>query len=392
MTGLCAKNRNAAVAGLALALGSLAASPVGAEPAALPEAEEADVATLAPPMPEWFFVRGGWGSAGASIFDSKSGKMVGMVSTSRDSDLALDPAGKFYYVSETLWSKGNRGTRQDMISVYDATALKLQAEIAVPGRIIIGGLKTNLAVTDDGKTAFVYNLSPASSVNVIDLVKRKFVRNIELPGCASLMPNAGVGFSALCSDGTLATVAISGTKHEITRTEPFFEPTADPIFSNFAYDRVKKQAVFLSYTGLVYTAAIGAKPSVAAPFSIQAAAGLRPGDAKPLDVNWFPGGGQPMAVHRASGHLYVLMHSGEYWTHKAGGKEIWDVDLAARKVVKRFPLEEEADNIEVTQDAAPMVMVTDRKGTGRIIDAKTWEEKHVIKDAGGGLITVAEPM
>jgi len=38
------------------------------------------------------------------------------------------------------------------------------------------------------------------------MAKGKFVKKIELPGCASLMPIPGVGFAALCSDGSLATV------------------------------------------------------------------------------------------------------------------------------------------------------------------------------------------
>lgn len=357
----------------------------------VPEAEEPSVNTMEPPKSGWFFVRGAWGSAGSSIFDASSGKMIGMIATSRDSDMAFDPAGKVYYVAETIWSKGNRGTRQDMVSVYDAKTLKLAAEIATPGRLVIGGLKTNFIVSDDGKTAFDYNFDPASSVNVIDLVKRKFVRAIELPGCASLIPNPGVGFSALCADGTIATVTIKGATQEITRTEPFFDAAADPIWSNFAYDRAKKQAVFLSYTGQVRIATIGASPQVSAPFSIQQAAGLRVADTKPLDIAWYPGGGQVTALHRPSGMLWVLMHKGEYWSHKEGAEEIWGVDLAARKVIKRYPLKEKAINIEITQDDAAMIMVNGSKNDAWIIDSKTGEVKHTIENAGGGLITVVEP-
>lgn len=370
--------------------GSLA-GPAQAE-TVVPEAEEATVNTMEPPKTGWFFVRGGWGSAGSSIFDSATGKMVGMVATGRDSDMAIDPAGKAYYVAETIWTKGNRGTRQDLVAVYDARTLKLLTEIPTPGRLIIGGLKTNFVVTDDGKTAYDYNFDPASSVNVIDLVKRKFVRAIELPGCANIIPNPGVGFSSLCADGTLATVAVKGGTQDITRTEPFFDAAADPIFANFTYDRKKKQAVFLSYTGLIRVAAIGAKPTVSEPFSIQQAAGLRAADTAPLDIAWFPGGSQVMALHRPSSTLYVLMHKGEFWTHKEGAEEIWAVDLATKKVTRRIPLKDPVNNIEITQDDAAMIMVTDRMNTGRVIEAKTGEIKHTIENAGGGHITVVEPM
>lgn len=355
------------------------------------EAEEAAVGTVEPPKPGWFFVRGSWGSAGSSIFDAGTGKMIGMVSTSRDSDLAIDPDGKFYYVAETMWTKVNRGTRIDQVSVYDSKTLKLVTEIPVPGRLIVGGFNTNFVLSDDGKTAYDYNFDPASSVNVIDMAKRKFLRAIELPGCASLIPNPGVGFSALCADGTLATVAVKGATQDITHSAEFFDAAADPIFSNVVYDRKKKMAVMLSYTGQIRTVALGAAPVVGAPFSIQDAGGMRAGDVKPLDIAWYPGGMQPSALHRASGTLWVLMHKGEYWSHKEGAEEIWGVDLATKKVVKRLPVKGHPRNIEITQDDAAMIMVNGMENNAMIIDSKTGETKHEIKDAGGGLITVVQP-
>lgn len=374
--------------------GSLATmnAAVASAEAVVPEAEEPGVMTMEPPKPTWFFVRGGWGSAGTSIFDAGTGKMVGMIATSRDSDLGIDPAGKFYYVAETIWSKVNRGTRQDLVSVYDSKTLKLLGEIPTPGRLIVGGFSTNFVLTDDGKTAYDYNFDPASSVNIIDLAKRKFVRGIELPGCAGMIPNPGVGFSSLCADGTIATVAIKGATQDITRTEPFFDAAADPIWSNTVYDRKKKQVVMLSYTGMVHTATVGAKVEVGAPFSIQEAGGMRAADVKPLDIAWYPGGMQPMALHRPTGVLWVLMHKGEYWSHKEGAEEIWGIDLAAKKVVKRYPVEDEPSNIQITQDDAAMIMVNGGGKDAVIIDSKTGEVKHKIENGGSGLITVVEPM
>ncbi len=351
--------------------------------------EEATVQTILPPQPQWAYVRGGFGFGGTRIFDGATGKMRGEIDNSSRGDIAIDPAGKFYYVADTIWTKSDRGTRQDFVAVYDTTALKLQTEIPIPGRIIVGGFKTNFVLSDDGKTGYVYNYDPASSVNMVDLVKRKFVRAIELPGCASLMPNP-VGFSALCSDGTIATVDTTGAKPKVTHGTPFFQAAADPVFSNFVYDKSKRQVVMLSYTGLVYTATLGATPTVAAPFSLQEAAGVPKGETKPLVVNWLPGGGQVMALHKPSGHLYVLMHKGEFWSHKEGGEEIWDVDLARRKVVKRRPLKDEVHNIEVTQDAAPLIFVNDEKGTTFVIDAQTMAEERKIEKTGQGLIYVAD--
>ena len=375
----------------ALIFSAASAMAAPADTKASVEPEESNTLTIDPPKPTWFFVDGGWDSPGTSIFDGDSGKMKGMVETRRLADMAIDPAGKYYYVAETIWSKGDRGTRQDMVTVYDSSTLNLVTEITMPGRLLIGSRKNNFIVSDDGKTAYVYDFSPTSGVNIVDLTKRKLVSAIELPGCASMMPNPGVGFSALCSDGSIATVAIKGAKADITHGAPFFDATNDPIFDNFAYDRKKKETTFLTYTGQIYTAKMGAAPTVSAPFSLQAAAGVRVGDTKPLDLNWFPGGRQPMALHRPTGQLFVLMHKGEYWSHKEAGTEVWQVDLASQKVVKRFTLKEPMGNIEVSQTDKPLLFMNDEKKNGLILDVATGEEKHKIENAGAGIITVLEP-
>lgn len=377
---------------LACAITGLMSMPSAAQtpPPPVLESEEPYTRTMPPLSPHWGFIRGGFETGATRIFNGDTGKMVGMIATSRWSDLALDPTNKFYYVSETIWTKINRGTRQDMVSVYDPVTLNLVSETPVPGRLIIGADRNNFVISDDGKTGFIYNLDPASSVNVVDLEKRRTLQTVELPGCASLIPNPAGGFSALCSDGTLATVSLKGRTATTTHTAPFFSATTDPIFGPFVYDRAKAEATFLTYTGLIYQARIGAEPKVGEPWSLQAAAGLRPGDSKPLDVNWFPSGRQLIALHRATGTLYVLMRKAEFWQHKEGGDEIWVVDLASRKVKRRVPLKKTAENIEVTQDAKPLLFVNGEEDKVRVIDATSFEQKFEIENAGGGVISTIE--
>ena len=105
-----------------------------------------------------------------------------------------------------------------MLLVYDVRSLKLVSEIAIPGRMLIGNRTHNLVITSDGNRALIYNMQPSSSVNVVDLEKRAFEQKIELPGCATMLTNTVGGFSALCSNGTLATVAMGPTP-TITRSE-----------------------------------------------------------------------------------------------------------------------------------------------------------------------------
>jgi methylamine dehydrogenase heavy chain len=382
-----------ALAVLAGGFAAPALAQASATPAAAPavlESEEPYTRKMPPLSPHWGYIRGGFESGATRIFDGDTGKMIGMISTSRWSDLTLDPTNKFYYVSETIWSKINRGTRQDMLSVYDPVTLNLLSETPLPGRLIIGADRNNFVISDDGKTGFIYNLDPASSVNVVDLEKRKALQTVELPGCASLIPNPAGGFSALCSDGTIATVSLKGRSATTTHTKPFFQATSDPIFGPFVYDRKKAEAVFLTYTGLIYQAKMGAEPQVGEPWSLQAAAGVRPGDTRPLDINWFPSGRQLMALHRPTGTLYVLMRKGEFWSHKEGGDEIWVVDLASKRVKRRVPLKKTAENIEVTQDAKPLLFINGDEDKVRVIDATSFEQKHEIERAGGGVISTIE--
>jgi methylamine dehydrogenase heavy chain len=384
----------AAMAGL-IALGSAqaqtaTAAPPSGDPNGL-QPEEPYTHKLPAITPHWGFLRGGWDNPGTRLWDGDTGKMLGLVQTTRWSDLALDPKKKFIYVAETIWTKINRGTRQDYVAVYDPVTLNLVSEIPLPGRLIIGAMNNNFVISDDGKTGFVYNFSPAASVNVVDLEKRKMAGVVELPGCASMVPVAGVGFSALCSDGTMATVKLGGKAPVITHSKPFFNAAEDPIFDAYVHDRAKGEAVFLTYTGLIRTAKLGAEPVIGDSFSIQAAAGLRPGDTKPLDINWMPGGRQMMALHGKTGMLYVLMHRGEYWTQKEHGEEIWAVNMATRKVVKRVPIKERAGYIAVTQDDKPLIFLTGSdEGTALVLDAATFEQKQEIKRGGSGVISLFE--
>jgi methylamine dehydrogenase heavy chain len=54
--------------------------------------------------------------------------------------------------------------------------------------------------------------------------------------------------------------------------------------------------------------------------------------------DWRIGGRQILAVHHATGRLWVLVHQGPPDTHKEGGSELWSYDLATRERVDRIAL------------------------------------------------------
>jgi methylamine dehydrogenase heavy chain len=367
-------------------------SPTGA--VTIPQAEVPSVSNLDPVQPHWVFVNRGNGQDGTRIFDGDSGKMKGMVNMYGQDSFSFDPLGRNFYVAQTIWSKLDRGTRQDMLLVYDVRSLKLVSEILIPGRMLIGNRTHNLVITSDGKKALIYNMQPSSSVNVVDLEKRAFERKIELPGCATMLANTINGFSALCSNGTLATVAMTDTP-SITRSPRFFNATEDPIFDTSVIDAKTGKATLLSYSGMITPVTLGATPQIGASWSLQQAAFMRKVTYTPMDVSWMPGGRQPIAVHHATGRIYVLMHMGEYWTEWEPAQEIWVLDANTRKLIKRHGLEKELKdklvNIAISQDANPQLYASDGSGNTFVLDPQTMEKKKSWDNSGGGILYTVQP-
>jgi methylamine dehydrogenase heavy chain len=368
-------------------------SPTGA--VTIPQAEVPSVGTLDAVQPHWVFVNRGGGADGTRIFDGDTGKMKGMVNMYGQDSFAFDPLGKNFYVAQTIWSKLDRGTRQDNLLAYDARSLKLVAEVPIPGRMLIGNRTHNLVITRDGKRALIYNMQPSSSVNVVDLEKKAFEQKIELPGCATMFTNTINGFSALCSNGTMATVAMEGAKPAITRSARFFNATEDPIFDTSIIDPKTGKATLLSYSGTITPVSLGAAPNIDAPWSIQQAAFMRKATYTPMDVNWMPGGRQPVAVHHATGRIYVLMHMGEYWSEYEPAQEIWVLDGNNHKLIGRHALSAELKdklvNIAVSQDSNFQVFASDGGGNTYVLDSQTLEKKQKMENSGGGILYTVQP-
>ncbi|HEY6925958.1 MAG TPA: amine dehydrogenase large subunit, partial [Steroidobacteraceae bacterium] len=303
------------------------------------EPEQYDVATLKATGPHRFFISG-FRQPAVGIFDADTGKLEGSIPSGYVADLAIAPDNSQFLVSETYWTHGSRGKREDLVSIWDARTLKLIKEIALPGRALVGGKLQDFQLNADGSKAYVYIMHPASSVVWLDLKKQSVGGTVEIPGCGLIFPWGAVDFASLCGDGSLALVRLSASgKADIKHTAPFFDANLDPIYDNSFIDRNSGKALFLSYTGLIYQAQLGTDTSIGKPWSIQQAAGFPPAGTSPQELAWRPGGGQPAAYHKASGRLFVLMHMGTYWTHKQGGTEIWVLDTNTQKLLKRITLQ-----------------------------------------------------
>jgi methylamine dehydrogenase heavy chain len=361
--------------------------------------EVSDVATLAPNSPHRFFT-GGFRQQAFTIFDADSGKMEGSIPAGYVSNLAIAPDNSQFFVSETYWTHGARGKREDLVSIYDSKTLNLVKEITLPGRALASKIQ-NFDINSSGSRAYVYIMMPIASVVWVDLKKQQVGGTVEIPGCALVFPWGEQGFSSLCGDGSLASVLIPASgPPAISHTKPFFDAANDPIFENSFVDRATGKAVFISYTGLVYEAKLGADTTVSPPWSIQKAAGYAPAGTGVQELAWRPGGSQLAAYHKASGKLFVLMHPGNYWTHKHGGTEVWVLDTKTHALVSRFPLRAVPSSglgddavpyyadIGVSQDAKPLLYLLNEEGNDVVLDALTGEQLRKIEFAGGNWVSV----
>ncbi|HEX7951481.1 MAG TPA: amine dehydrogenase large subunit [Burkholderiales bacterium] len=371
-----------------LAVAAPASSQV-ADAVAVPEAEVPATAVLPAPAAQWAYI-GDSLKGGIRIVDGVRGKLLATVQSAPLSDFAVAPDGSAFYVSESIWTRGNRGTRQNLLAIYDARTLKLQTEIELPGRLLIASRALNFTLSADGHYAYIFDMDPATSIHVVDLVQRRFVSTVEVPGCGLAIAIGSVRTASLCSDGSLATVEFDAKgQGSPVRTRAFFSAEDDPIFDNSWADAATGKLVLLSYTGLIYEADLAEATKIAKPWSLHEAAGLPRVTTKPLIVNWLPGGRQPIAVDPDTSRAYVLMHMGEYWTQKVGGSELWEVDIKARRVLRRLPLPDRVMSVALARGSKPLLILADEAGKASFLDASSLTQTHAMPGLGVGVISTA---
>jgi methylamine dehydrogenase heavy chain len=337
----------------ALMLCALLAGPAGAE---LPSdsARGPEVATLAVPASKhwvWVndFVFSHMADGMAYLIDGDSGRYLGTLSTGYSfAHVLLSRDGKLIYSPETYFSRGTRGKRTDVVTLYDAGTLKVSGEIAIPPKRASNmPMIANQVLTDDERFLLIYNFNPAQSVTVVDMKLRKFVREIETPGCALIYPTGPRSFFSVCGDGSLSLVELddAGTARQ-KRTQPLFNLAEDPVTEKAV--RIGGIWYFVSFAGRIY------------PLQAQArAASMGPtwwltSDAE-RKAGWRPGGLQQLAVNAQKSRLYAIMHRGGVETHKDPGKDVWVYDVSTRQRVQQFALKNLATSIQLSSDAQPLL-------------------------------------
>ncbi len=312
-------------------LGAGVAAPARAE---LPVESIGRVETLPlPHPPHWVWV-GDLVQRRSALVDVDSGRLLGVLDSGLGLPQSLFPARRpEIYVVETHYSRGSRGERSDLLTVYDAASLEPQAEVLLPPKRAVSMVPLgHTALSDDDRFAAVFNLTPATSLSIVDVAERRFSAEIETPGCALVYAAGPRRFASLCMDGALLLVELddSGRERSRSRSQPFFDPETDPVTEKGV--RIGERWLFVSFGGLLHAVDLsGPEPVFEEPWSLL--------DARDREQGWRIGGFQHLAVHRASGRLYSLVHQGGPDTHKDPGSEVWVYDLASRRRLQRIELE-----------------------------------------------------
>lgn len=346
---------------IAAALGATVSSTARAAGAAAPPVLQSETAGVTPfagvtPHELTYSTMDGLSGGGIRIIDGDTDKLVASVYSSQYANFAWAPDHHTLYVSETYWTLGNRGTREDVLSIYGGPNLSNEGEITLPGRLISDPKTHTFALSSDGRYGYDYSFQPAPAVTVIDLHSRKVTASVEIPGCGLVFPFGKRGFASLCADGSLAVADVDAQgKYTVRRTKRFFDVMHDPVMDESVADGRSGLAFFVTYDGWVHPVQLADTPRFEKAWSLEQAAGMSAATSHVGQITWRPGGQVPFAYQPSRDRLFALMHEGPPWSFEKPGSEIWVLDARSHRLLHRWDVPESAYLVAVTQDAHPLL-------------------------------------
>lgn len=269
----------------------------------------------------------------AALLDLDAGRFLGIVNGGYGTIAPLFSHRRDeMYVPSTYYSRRTRGRRTDVLELHDIATLAPAGEVVLPGKRATDAVaQAHQALSDDERFAAVFNWTPRTSLSIVDVEKREFSGEIDIPGCALVYAAGPRRFFALCADGAAMVVTLddAGRESGRARTEPFFDPRTDPVTEKAV--RLGDTWLFVSFDGWVYPVDVsGAELRFGEKWSLFSA-------AERVD-SWRIGGNQHLAVHARTGRLFSLVHRGPVDGHKEPGEEVWVYDVGGRERVLRIPL------------------------------------------------------
>jgi methylamine dehydrogenase heavy chain len=286
----------------------------------------------------------------AILVDGDNGHFLGELDTGFGSmRVVLARDGKTIFSPETYFSRGTRGVRTDVVTLYDPVKLSVLGEIGIPAKRSSNmPMMANADLTDDGRFMLIYNFTPAQSISVVATSLQTFAGEIETAGCALAYPTGARSFFSICGDGALLDVRLDDSGHAVSRkrTAQMFDIPRDPVTEKGV--RVGDTWYFVSFAGAVRPVVIGKDgPQAGTSWSLLS-------DADKAQ-KWRPGGLQQLAAHAGLNRLYSIMHQGPLESHKDPGRQVWVYDLARRQRIQTIDMKNNSGSIQTTHDAHPLL-------------------------------------
>lgn len=296
---------------------------------------------------QWFWVSGPgvpFASESRSYLFDAEGSNLGQLNTGTWlTSFMIDESRNEILTVETYFSRGTRGERSDQVVIYDPRTLQAKEEIPIPAKRMQAVKSTGVAVlSDDYRFLLVVNFTPAQSVTVVDLEKRKFVTEIETPGCSVLYPAGNRDFYSICGNGGFMQIRLDNEGQAVfqKRHPPLFDPVGD--FLTTAASRIGDTWYFASFENNVRAITMTADNiGISRQWSLVT-------NSERAD-NWRISGQHHTAVHKETNRLFVLMHQGEEHTFEEPGEEVWVFDTLSGRRTKTISLDDVALSLGVSQ-------------------------------------------
>jgi methylamine dehydrogenase heavy chain len=285
------------------------------------------------------------------IIDGDDFSILGQVTNGSFGSFSISADRKTLFDATSFFSRGDHGTRTEVLEYYDTTTLKPRGEtILLNKRAMSNQYSVFVVESAESKYLMLQNATPASSISIVDLATKNLLSEIPTAGCFGIYASKKMPgrFSTLCGDGAAVTVDFDSAGKEIgrRRSATLFDPEKDALFISGV--KMNDKTIFMSFLGNVHIIDFsGDVATQESPWTFL--------DAKAKAANWRPGGYSNIAYSPSNGQLYLGMHpDGQEGSHKTPAAEIWKIDLAKHAVTGRVK-SEGANYMQVSKEAHPLL-------------------------------------
>jgi len=323
------------------------------------------------------------------IIDGDDFTILGQVTNGSFGSFSISADRKTLFDATSFFSRGDHGTRTEVLEYYDTTTLKPRGEtILLNKRAMSNQYSVFVVESAESRYLMLQNATPASSISIIDLATKNLLSEIPTAGCFGIYASTKIPgrFSTLCGDGAAVTVDFDSAGKETgrNRSATLFDPEKDALFISGV--KMNDKTIFISFLGNVHIIDFsGAVAAQDAPWSFLG--------AKEKAAHWRPGGYSNIAYSSFNGQLYLGMHPDwQEGSHKTPAAEIWKVDLTKHVVTGRVK-SVGANYMQVSKEAHPLLftvnVTADIQGSISRYDADTLKllgtSKPDLLEGGGPL-------